>query len=388
MATKHVAILVETSLASGREIVSGIARFARERDDWSVFFHTGPLGAMTPSIFNNWSGSGIIARIANVALYRQISALRLPVVDVLGNVPESPFPIVRCDEPAIARIVADHFTRRGFKHLAFFGLATELWATDRRAALASYAAQTPGTTFHDFGIEHAEREPEAWSRYFRRLCAWLEALPKPVGIMVGSDQFGPDLIEACHHLKMAVPDQISVVGVDNDPPFCEICRPPLSSVEPNHERIGYEAARALDELIDHPGAARLPRVTEIPPRVLHVRQSSDATALEDPILVKALRYIRSNGCQNIGVDEVAREAGVSRSVLQRRFRSVMKKTVLDTILSVRLDRAKEMLAKTDLPLPDVALRSGFKHQEYLGYVFKKHTGATPGRYRAQSLGRP
>lgn len=385
MDNKRVGIFVETSLASGREMVSGISRFARERNDWSVFFHTGPLGAMIPSFLNNWSGDGIIARIANFDLFQRVAALGIPVVDVLGNVTESPFPLVRSDDLAIARMVGEHFLSRGYRHLAFFGLEKESWSIARREGLAALASEQHDTSFHALEIQHKERESEAWSRYFSRISQWIEALPKPVGLMVASDQFGPDLIEACHHLGLAVPDQVSLVGVDNDSPFCEICRPRLSSVEPNHERVGYEAARLLDRLMQSAGSTTS-EVQEIQPRMLHVRQSSDATALEDPILVRALRFIRANGCLSIGVDDIARESGVSRSVLQRRFRSVLKKTVLETVLAVRLDRAKEMLATTDLPLPDVADRSGFKHQEYLGYVFKKHLDTTPGKYRARMKG--
>lgn len=381
MQTKRVAILVETSLASGREIVSGISRFAHEGSAWSISFHTGPLGAMAPSFLRNWSGDGIIARIADREIHELAASAGAPVVDVLGNVTDSPFPLVKCDDAAISRLVAEHLHARGHRNLAFFGLRGEFWSGRRLAALRAFCQENRGLGFHSHEIIHADRVASSWPGYMEQLCLWIAQLPKPVGIMAASDQFAPDLIEACRRLGLAVPDQVSIVGVDNDKPFVEICQPRLSSVEPNHERLGYVAARLLDSIMREPHF-QPPAFTAIEPRILHVRQSSDATALEDPALVKALRYIRANACSSIGVEDIAAAAGVSRSVLQRRFRAVLKKSVLDAILAVRLSRAKEMLAKTDLPLPDVAERAGFKHQEYLGYVFKKHTATTPGQYRA------
>lgn len=382
MKTKRIAILVETALDSGREIVRGISRFARERNDWSIFYHTGPLGAMVPASLENWQGDGIIARIANADLLDAVRSKDVPVVDVIGNLPQAGYPIVKCDDAAIASLIGQHFLDRGFRHIAFFGLTDELWSSERQAALDAFCKENLDTPLYVLQAKHSDRDSKSWPAYLRKLTDWVASLPKPVGLMVASDQFAPDLLGACAQAGLTVPDQVSLVGVDNDLPFCEICQPNLSSVEPNHERVGYEAALALDSLISK-NSAPSPRI-EITPRMLHVRQSSDATALSDPVLVKALRFIRANACNSIGVDEIARESGVSRSVLQRRFRATLGKSVLESILSVRLKRAQEMLAITDLPLPDIAERAGFKHQEYLGYVFKKRIGCTPGQYRSQN----
>ncbi len=380
MSGKRVAILVETSLDSGRQIVNGIARYAHERHGWSIFYHTGPLGAMVPASLENWTGDGIIARIANPQIEEIVSRRNVPVVDVIGNLPNARHPIVKSDNDAISRLVGKHFLDRGYRHLAFFGLSREAWSAQRRESLARFCQENLKKPLLRFEFGHSDRE--TWGAYFEKLQQWILSLPKPIGIMVGSDQFAPDLLAACHQIGVTSPDQVSVVGVDNDEPFCEICQPRLSSVEPGHDSVGYEAAKLLDRFMQNGSPDS--QLIQIPPRILHVRESSDATALEDPALVKALRYIRANAAEHIAVDEIARQAGVSRSVLQRRFRSTLKKTVLEAILTVRLNRAKEMLTITDLPLPDIAERCGFKHQEYLGYVFKKHVGCTPGQFRART----
>ncbi|MDQ8197646.1 XylR family transcriptional regulator [Pelagicoccus enzymogenes] len=381
MPRKNIAILVETSLNSGRQIVRGISRFARERNDWSLYYHTGPLGALATASLDNWQGDGIIARVANPELHAQVRACQVPVVDVLGNVPNTDYPVVKCDEAAISSLVGNHFKERGFRNVAFFGLSDEHWSLARRQELASFCRATLNTELSSLEVAHEDRASKVWANYIDRIQNWIASLPKPVGIMIASDQFGPDVLAACHASGFSVPDQVSLVGVDNDLPFCEICQPQLSSVEPNHELVGYEAARTLDCILQEGEEVR--QSTEVAPHILHVRQSSDATALEDPALVKALRFIRNNACDPISVDDIARAAGVSRSVLQRRFRSSLDQTVLESILTVRVNRAKEMLSTTSLPLPDLAERCGFRHQEYLGFVFKKRIGCTPGQYRIQ-----
>lgn len=381
MSSKRIAILVETSLNSGREIVRGISRFARERNDWSIYFHTGKLGAMGLGSLGNWRGDGIIARIADRETQQHVLACQAPIVDVLGNIPSESYPMVTCDETAISDLVGTHFKTRGYRNIAFFGLDVEHWSEQRKRALAAFCEAELNSPLHSLQVKHSERDSNTWENYLNRLQAWIESLPKPIGIMVASDQFGPDILAACRASGLSVPDQVSLVGVDNDLPFCEICQPRLSSVEPNHELVGYQAAQILDRTLQN-GPPTKTNI-EVPPRMLHVRQSSDATALEDPCLVKALRYIRNNACDSISVDEIARASGVSRSVLQRRFKTTLEQTILESILVVRIGRAKEMLSTTDLSLTEVAERSGFKHQEYLGYVFKKRIGTTPGQYRTQ-----
>lgn len=384
--TKHIAILVETSLNSGRQIVRGVSRFARERNDWSIYYYSGPLGAMAPEALDGWSGDGIIARIATQNIYQSVRSRNVPVIDVIGNIPHSEFPVVKCDEQSVSGLVGEHFRERGYRNIAFFGLNQENWSLIRRKTLSEFCQNNIGSKLSYLEVSHQQRESKVWAAYISNISEWLESLPKPVGIMVASDQFGPDILAACRLSGISVPDQISLVGVDNDLPFCEICQPQLSSVEPNHEQVGYEAARTLNSILQKKTVPE--QVLEIQPRLLHVRQSSDATALDDITLVKALRFIRANACDPISVDEIARASGVSRSVLQRRFRTSLNETILEAILTVRTNRAKEMLATTSLPLPDVAERCGFRHQEYLGYVFKKRIGCTPGQYRSNSKSHP
>jgi LacI family transcriptional regulator len=197
--------------------------------------------------------------------------------------------------------------------------------------------------------------------------------------MIASDQLGPHTLEACRRANVMVPDDVGVIGVDNDGPLCEVSDPPLSSVWPDHRRVGYEAARLLDQLMHGAEAPAAPVL--LPPRGVVARKSTDALAVEDRSVAQALRYIREHGCESIEVDDVVRAVPLSRSVLQRRFRTLLGRSVHDEIVRVRLVRARELLQQTDLPLAEIAERAGFRHQEYMGAVFRRRLRQTPGAVR-------
>ncbi|MDP4626162.1 MAG: DNA-binding transcriptional regulator [Akkermansiaceae bacterium] len=376
---KRIAILVETSLASGREILSGISRYLDERPDWSIFLHVGPLGAMAPEAIRNWQGDGIIARIANEELHELIQAKGLPTVDVLGNVTPLSYPLFKCDDRALGTSVARHFLESGHRNFAFIGLAEERWSIEREEAFSATLSSKnyPVSVFH---IDQRPTDHVVTGETFESLKKWLLTLKIPTSLMIASDQFGPIVFEACHQLGLSIPENVSVIGVDNDEPFCNLCRPRLSSVMPDHKRVGYQAAKALGRLMQ---GKKLPeQVVEIGSNTLHRRQSSDFMAIDDPAVIIAVKYIRENASKSPSLDLVAEAAGLSRTVLQRRFREYLNRTVGDVILREKLRLAREMLSGTDMPIPTIAERSGFTSQEYMNHVFKFHLKTTPKKYRA------
>ena len=375
---KRIAILAETSLASGRQIVTGISRFLDERNDWSVFQHSGPLGAMDPAAINQWQGDGIIARIANPELLALIQAKGLPTVDVLGNVSPQPFPLVKCNDHAIGASVAKHFIENAHSNFAFIGLGDERWSLEREAGFKD-ALKAVEKAAHTYHIQQQSEQGHPVGDNLDSVKAWLSELRTPIGLMVASDQLAPIVFEACHQLGLAIPENVSVVGVDNDRPFCNLCRPRLSSVEPNHELVGYRAAQTLERLINGETLDR--QVIEVNLHTLHERLASELIAIDDPALLKALNTIREHACDGTSLDAIAKAAGLSRSVLQRRFRQKLNRTVGDVILNEKLRTAREMLSETELSLSLVAERSGFNCQEYMNHIFKKHLQTTPRRYR-------
>ena len=376
----QVALLVETALSSGRDILKGISQYVHEHEDWQVFHYTGSLGVMVPEVLAHWDGDGIIARVNQKEMLQVIRQKQVPVVDVLGNVRDSGFHCVKSDNEKISNLVFDHFYERGFKSYGFLGVEGEAWSEEREFAFSGRVVGA-SCAYSAKKVSHFLKQHSSWNTYLAQLASWLSDLPKPVAIFVCSDQFAPDLTSACAAAKLRIPDDVAIVGVDNDPAFCEVVRPSLSSVDANHVQIGYTAASLLGDMLA--GRRQVHQEIRSAPNGIVTRQSSDAFALDDEGLKKAMSAIRTHACEGIGVDEIAKVAGYSRSVLQRRFRSMLGRTVHDAVLSTKLDRAKELLTLTRLSLIEVSLRSGFNHQEYLNHVFKARLGMTPGEYRKQ-----
>lgn len=375
-----MALLVETSLGSGRDILRGIAAYVRQNRSWSLFHEPRSLDQSAPRWLANWKGDGIIARIQNQQIAKAVRETGLPVIDVLGIV-DTPFPLVHVDDRAIAQSAAEHLYERGFRRFGFFGIKDENWSERRRDAFQDILA-TKQYELEVFEASRDELHEIAWEKREDRLAAWVAKLPRPIGVMVSSDQLGCDFLEACRRINASVPDEIAVVGVDNDEPLCEVSQPSLSSVWPDHRAVGFEAASLLDAMMK--GNEPPTQPTLIPPRHVVTRRSTDILAIEDSNVAKALKIIRDHGCEDINVDQIVRHSGLSRSVLQRRFRQVLGTTIHGEILNSRLKHACHLLAETDLSLMEIAERSGFKHQEYMGAVFKSKLKKTPGQFRKQN----
>jgi LacI family transcriptional regulator len=377
----RVALIVETSLASGRDILQGIARYVHEHGPWSIYHEPRSLEETVPRWLKNWNGNGIIARIQNEEIARAVAEIKLPTVDVLGVVPGSGFPLVHVDDAAIGRAGAEHLLERGFRHFGFVSIGGENWsqargqAFDQRIAAAGHACDT---------LEIARRSAHSgsWERYEADLARWLAQLPKPAGVMIASDQLGTALLEACRRAGVNVPDDVAVIGVDNDEPLCLVSDPPLTSIWPNHAQVGYEAARLLDQLMQGQPPPTAP--IYLSPGDIVSRLSTSTLAVEDRMVASAARYIREHACSGINVADVVRQTDVCRSVLQRRFKDAFQRTIHDEIVHTRLTRAKELLRDTELPLATIAVKAGFQHQEYLGAVFKQRLHTTPAKYRIDS----
>jgi LacI family transcriptional regulator len=375
----HIALLIETSLGSGRDILRGIARYVREHEPWSLYHEPHGLEKSVPRWLHDWKGDGIIARIQSRRMAKELAATGIPVVDVLGLVPNLRFPLVHVDNAAIGQMAAEHLLDRGLRHFGFFGIQGESWSEQRytgfSTAVASIQRQVPV-----YQLSRDTSGKRSWERAENKLARWIGSLPKPVGVLVCSDQRGPQFLEACRRAGLSVPDEVAVIGVDNDEPLCEVCLPPLSSIEAAHTSVGYQAAALLDGLLRGLAAPRKPLLVE--PREIIARPSTDVLAVADPIVAAALRLIREQAHTGLKVDALARQLGLSRSVLQRRFRTLLKRSVHQEILGTRIKRARDLIVRTDLPLVQVAERAGFKHQEYMGAVFRARVGKTPAQLRA------
>ncbi len=379
----RVALIVETSLASGRDVLRGIARYLRAHGPWSVYHEPRALEESVPPWLTQWHGDGIIARIQNRPIADAVVGTGLPVVDVLGLVPGLPVPLVHVDDRAVARLGAEHLLERGFRHFGFCAVEGANWSDARQAEFETIVQQA-GFDCSICRLPTDTRGLTNWESQQDLLTDWVRSLPRPVGVMVCNDPRGQLVLEAARRAGAAVPEQLAVIGVDNDEPLCEIAYPPLSSVKPDHERVGYQGAALLDGMMH--GETAPPAPVYVPPAGLVTRLSTDVLAIDDPHVAMAVRFIREHACDGIGIDDIVAHLPLSRSTLQRRFRKALGRTVHDELLRIRLRRVQELLVDSDLPLESVADKAGFAHRQYLGEVFRAKTGYTLAQYRARSRG--
>lgn len=375
-APRRILLIIETSKVYGRGLLDGIGRYAMAHGQWSLDVEERGIDEEPSRLLRSWKGDGIVFRSASRAMVSAIRRKRVPAVDTHSAVIGHGFPLVYADETHVAKCAATHFLERHFQHVAFCSIEEQRWVRWRREAYLRELARL-GLQAHVCALER--RANSDADRQQRRLVAWLKELPQPVGVLAANDVCGLRLIAACRMAGLRVPEQVAVLGVDNDEVLCRLTSPPLSSIDLDTPTIGYRAASLLDDLMRGDRAAAEP--IWIPPRGVAVRQSTDTLAIDDADLAKALAFIREQACEGIDVEDVVANVCVSRATLERKFAACLQLTPRQAILRVQLERVKCMLAETDYLLEKIAQRTGYKSQSHLSVVFKRETGLTPGEYR-------
>ncbi len=378
----QVALLIETSNAYGRGLLRGIVSYLREHRPWSLYVAEHGRGDKPPAWLADWTGDGVIARVENAAIARALSRLKIPVVDVSAARLLPSIPWCETDDPAIARLAAGHLLERGFRHFAFCGNDAFQWSRTRQE---HFEKNIRAAGFPCFTYQQGKAERDRDEGQVDHIGRWLAPLPKPLGVMACYDMRGEQVLSACRLHGIAVPDEVAVIGVDDDELLCELSTPPLSSVIPNTQRTGYEAAAILDRIMA--GHEAEPTGRLFAPLGIKTRQSTDVLAIEDTKIVKAVRYIRERACEGIKVKDVLRAAPQSRRLFERAFKKLIGRTPHAEILRVQLNRVKQLLTETDLSLEGIAERTGFVHVEYLSVVFKREEGIQPSKYRAMNRSR-
>jgi LacI family transcriptional regulator len=373
-------LIVETSKVYGRGLLRGIGRYAMTHGQWSLFVDERSLTDEHPRWLRRWQGDGVIFRSTTRGMVDAIRRTGVPAVDTCSHITNHGFPLVYLDEDHAAELAVTHFLERKFVHFGFCALEEVRWVKWRREAYLRRLAAL-GITAHDFTAGGAGSDP-GWNQQRRRMAAWVASLPKPIAILAANDVCGTRLIDACRVAGAAIPEQVAVLGVDNDDVLCQLTSPPLSSIDPGAERIGYEAAALLDRLMN--GAAAPQEPCWLPAHEVVARQSTDVLAIDDEDLAQALHFIRQYACQGIGVEEVLARVTISRATLERKFAAVLGRTPRSEIVRVRLDRVRHLLGETTYPVERIAALTGFKNPAHLSVVFKRETGQTPGAYRHEA----
>jgi len=373
-----VALLIETSNAYARGLLDGVVRYMEEHQRWSVYLPEQGRGASPPAWLRQWHGDGLIARVENAEIAEAVRRMKVPVVDVSAARLIEEIPWVETDDRGIIELALQHLMQRGFANFAFCGDARFAWSIWRKHYFEQQIKEA-GHEPHVFELSASDAAGSSPDRQKKDLIRWLHALPKPVGIVTCYDILGQRILDVCRELEIDVPQQVAVIGVDNDRLLCDLCSPPLSSVIPDSRRTGYEAAKLLDRMMH--GETVSGEGTLIPPLGIATRRSTDVLATDDPLVAKAMHFIREHACDGINVRDVLSAVASSRRVLEYRFKKITGYTPHEAIVLQRLDRVRQLLQDSDLAISVIADRAGFEHVEYMSAAFRKKVGVSPSAYR-------
>lgn len=352
----------------------------RMHDQWSVFFEQRDLNTKTPQWLSSWKGDGILSRITTPELSEMVQRNSVPMIELTDRNDETGSAHIRSDDAEIGRIAAEHLLDRGFKQFGYYGYENEAWSTRRQQAFVDRVNESGGAC-KIFNTPWIGPNVETWIQQEASVASWLGSFTGPVGIMTCNDLRGQQVLDVCSQQGISVPESVALVGVDNDELICRMCTPPLSSVVPNAEAIGFRAAEMLSRLMD--GETISSKSQIVPPQGIATRQSTDVIAIEDEEIAAALSFIRNNASRGLSVDDVTKNVLVSRSKLERDFRKYLGRTPQQEIRMVQVKRARELLVSTELPIERIAFLCGFQSAEYMHVVFKRIVEQTPGEFRKQ-----
>ncbi len=374
----RILLSIETSHGHGRSIIDGATRYVDEQGG-NIEFEGRMLLESAPRWLNSWKGDGILIRSSHSAACRILRSGTIPFVQLYCKNDADGYD-VGSDETAIGETAVRHFLEQGHRHFAMFSQRSLYWAKIREDGFVA-ALDRHGFTCSVFQSPRPILEPlTLWnSRDRNRLSDWLRSLPKPIALFAPTDMHARRIVDLCRELDLKVPEQLAILGVDNDEWFCRHHTPTLSSIDQNGNRIGYEAATLLYRLMN--GEKRPESPIFVPPVGVVKRASTDILAIDDEDLVAAASFIRNHLGENIDIDDVVAEVGLSRRTLERKFVKQFGRTLGQEISRLRLESAAALLRETAIPVGNVARRCGFGTHGYFISAFQKAFQQTPTEYR-------
>jgi len=375
---------IEDSRAYGRGLLRGISKYARIHGPWLFrtrpeFYHSGSQISPHLADLKRARFDGVITRELDHRQMRQILALGVPVIVASHMTLEPTLPCIMTDCAAIGKMAARHFLERGFRHFGYCGLEEMFWS-GRRAASFTEVIHEAGFRVHHYQPPRAKRN-RLWGREQFIMAKWLEQLPKPIAIMACTDDRARDLVEACEIAGLNVPEDVAILGVDNDRLVCDLAGVPISSVALNTEQAGFEAAALLARLM----AGEKVEQQQIIVSATHVevRRSTDILAIEDRFVANAVHFINAHAHQPLQVSEVARHVGVSERQLYDRFQRALGRSIHEQITTARIARICWLLGNTNLSILEIALAMGLPDEKHLARYFRRQQGIPPSQWRKQ-----
>lgn len=381
---KNVALIYDAKLPFDVAVLGGVAAYVRDYPNWEISIEESALNNQRLPDLAGWEGDGVIANFDNPKVAGQVAASGLAAVAFGGGyggyASDSGIPYIATDNAAIARLAAGHLIVRGFRHLAYFGYtptAANGWSKDREFAFRAFAKKAGCSFWHFRGPSQTGQH---WKTFVNESLRWLKTIPRPVGIMTATDKRARRLLEVCRIGGICVPEEVAVIGVDNDSLLCELSFPSLTSIEQGTRAIGYRAAQVLDSMMRRKARPALRQV--IAPIGVITRASTDTLAAADADAALAMRMIRENACERLTPAQVCKQVGRSRSGLEERFKTCFSTTLAKELARVRLDRALELVRKSVLPLKAIAQQCRYGSVQHMTSVFHQRLGKTPAAIRA------
>ena len=378
---RRVALIYDARHAYDWKVIIGVARYIREHPGFNVYLERDALKDQQLPPLSEWDGDGVIANFDHPSVAGAVSRSRLPTVGFGSGYGwrNASIPYFFSNNRMISQKAADHFLVRGFRNFAFCGYTKNRingWSQEREQAFVSHL-KLHGHSCAIYSDPY--RMARHWGAEQRALGKWLASLPKPVAVLAANDSRGLQVLEACRAFELGVPQQVAVIGVNNDELLCQLSNPPLTSIEQGTEKMGYEAAALLDRMMNG-YKPRTRRFVVDPVRVV-ARNSTDVLAVEDHLVAGAMAFIAANAMKGIKVSDVGHALGISRSTLEARFKKALTFSIHAAIRRARMDRVRALVSGTTLPLKQIAATSGFRSVQHMTTLFKKSFAQSPARYR-------
>jgi LacI family transcriptional regulator len=383
---RKVVLLIESSRAYGRGLLRGIAKYSSLHGPW-MFYKESPFYLKSGSLkkmishIKEWGATGIIVREQEGL--DEILALGLPtIVSPLTERCIPGVPSIYTDCSAIAKLGADYFLKMGFRNYAFCGYYNKppfAWSEDRAKVFKKIIAEA-GFETHIYAPSKLQPLP-SWEKEQLVLADWLQSLPKPIALMTCADDRSQNVSDACKIANIKVPEEIAILGTDDDKIICDLSFPPLSSIALNVEKTGYEAAELLD--IGMNGQKMEAKLLLVQPLNITTRQSTEVMAIKDDDVVETIQYIRKNVKDVIQVDNIATAIGISRRSLERKVKKILGRSIHQEIRRIRVEQIARFLIETNSSILRIAKTFGFTGVDHISRYFRKEKGISPQSYRKQ-----
>ena len=360
-------------------VIHGVTDYAKQNAHWS-FTRAPEVFGTSMEWLQFWHGDGAFCAIYTPEDARIAEKIGIPILNLATHLSGLHTPSITVDHFAIGELAARHLLEHNFRRFGFYGPSDLHYGELRREGFRTVIEQAGGEvsllevpTLEDESKQKLDEQQEALEK-------WLRELKKPVGILASADSRASVVLETCEKLKLRVPEDVAVVGVDNDPLVCDFCDPPLTSVSRNDYQVGFEAARLLDQLMD--GGQAPDRPMRIQPAGIVQRRSTDTVCVEDPYVAQAIRYMRDHVHEQFGVEEVLNQLPLSRRSLEYRFRACLGRSPYDYLNQIRVDQAKRLLSDPHRSsLTKIAIACGFGDLRRFRIVFQRLVSANPAEYR-------